>query len=146
MSKNRTDIARRGSPREGFTLIEVLVALAIAALGLGFLMMAAGTGLGNAGIADQYIEATRRAQSRLALLGVTAPLRPGDTSGDDGGGYSWRVRISEPAMHASGPAGGAQPALGLYTVEVTLSWRNGISVKNVSLRSQRLARGPDGNG
>ena len=145
MSKNRTDIARRGSPGEGFTLIEILVALAIASLGLGFLMMAAGTGLGNAGIADQYIEATRRAQSHLAVLGVTAPLRAGDTSGDDGGGYSWRVRISEPSMHAAGPAGSAQPPLGLYTVDVTMSWRNGISIKTVSLRSLRLARGSDGN-
>ena len=145
MSKNRTDIARGGSLREGFTLIEILVALAIASLGLGFLMMAAGIGLGNSGIADQYIEATRRAQSHLAALGVTAPLRASDTSGDDGGGYSWRVRISQPAMHAAGPSGTAQPPLGLYTVDVTLSWRNGISIKTVSLRSQRVARRPDGN-
>ena len=58
LSKNRAD-----RPAAGFTLIEVLVALAIAALGLGALMAAAGTGLGNATLADQYIEATRRAQA-----------------------------------------------------------------------------------
>ena len=127
-------------------MIEVLVALAIAALGLGILMAAAGTGLGNAALADQYIEATRRAQSHLAATGTLTPLRAGIQSGDDGGGYSWRVRVSQPTLHAGAPARAAQKPLGLYTIEVTLSWRSGISTRSVSLHSQRLSNVSDGNG
>src|SRR3954470_18047813 len=77
LSKNR---ARNSS---GFTLVEVTVALAVAALGLGLLMAAAGTGLRNAMLADQYIDATRRAQSHLAEIGRLAPLRPGLQLGND---------------------------------------------------------------
>jgi len=147
LSKNRADLQSRRASAAGFTLIEVLVALAIASLGLGFLMLAAGTGLGNAGLADQTIEATRRAQSHLAALGVIAPLKPGEQSGDDGGGYSWRVRISQPVTQTGvPPAIAAQSPLGLYTVEVTVSWRNGALAKSVSLQSQRLGRVADGNG
>jgi prepilin-type N-terminal cleavage/methylation domain-containing protein len=148
LSKSRAD--NRAS---GFTLIEVIIALAIAGLGLGVLMAAAGTGLGQSNFADQYIEATRRAQSHLAGLGVLTPLRPGTQSGDDGGGYSWQVRTSQPAMHAGaeptagadfGP--GAQNPLGLYTVEVTLTWRSGMGTRSVTLRTQRLAHVGGGNG
>ena len=141
MSKSRAD-----RPAAGFTLIEVLVALAIAALGLGALIAAVGAGVGNAKLADQYIEATRRAQSHLSTLGTLTPLRPGIQSGDDGGGYSWRLRVSEPVLHAGAPPSAAQKPLGLYTVEITLIWRSGFSTRSVSLQSQRLGTDSDGNG
>jgi general secretion pathway protein I len=139
---NRSHADRRGhrSAQSGFTLFEVVVALAIAALGLSFLMAAASTGLGSAALAAQYIEATRRAQSRLAELGVTEPLHPGVWAGDDGGGYSWRRRISPPQFYDTAPSPEGMAPLGLFAVEVTISWRSGDSIKSVSLRSKRIAR------
>jgi len=136
LSKNRAD-----RPSSGFTLIEVIVALAIAGLGLALMIAAEGTGLGNAGTADRYIAATRRAQSHLAALGIAAPLHPGQQSGDDGGGYSWRTIVSEPVLHAAGAQSAARVP-GLYNVTVTISWRDGRSNRSVSLSSQRLAQVP----
>jgi general secretion pathway protein I len=140
LKKSQADRRRHRSAQSGFTLIEVVVALAITALGLSFLVAAASTGLGNAGLADQYIEATRRAQSHLAALGVTEPLYPGVRSGDDGGGFSWGSRISPPQLHGPLLAPGDVVPLGLYSVEVTVSWRGGDSIRSVSLRSKRVAR------
>jgi general secretion pathway protein I len=128
----------------GFTLFEVVVALAIAALGLGFLVSAAGSGLENATLAGQYLDATRRAQSHLAALDVLTPLRPGEQSGDDGGGYSWRVRISQPALHAASAAD--QKPLALYSVDVSITWRAGNAVRTVSLQSQRIGQVGGANG
>jgi len=110
-------------------------------------MAAANTGIGNAGLADRYIEATDRAQSRLAQIGAISRLTPGEEFGDDGGGFSWRLRISPPLIGAqqSGDARQPQP-LGLYTVQVTISWRSGTSTRSVSLQSQRLARLGEDNG
>jgi len=129
---------RRASPRAGFTLLEVVVALAIAAMGLGALMAATSQGLGNALLADRTIEATRRAQSRLAEVGKATPLVVGVLSGDDGGGYAWRIRIAPPATRDASPANGV-PALALYTVEASVSWQSGGSTRSVSLQSLRLA-------
>ena len=133
LSSRRADgNARADAGAQGFTLIEVLVALAIAALGLAMLMAAAGTGLNNAGLADQYIEATRRAQSRLALVGTAMPLVTSDLSGDDGGGFSWHVRISPPVVHDAPPPG-SPPAPASYTVDVVISWLNGGRTRSVAL-------------
>ena len=134
----KSDAERKRSARSsGFTLFEVVVALAIAAVGLGFMLSAAGTGLGNSGLAHQHNEATRRAQSHLAEIGVTVPFVPGTRSGDDGGGFAWRTRISPPVTHPVATKPGTAP-LALYAVEVSILWRSGSSSKTVSLRSQRI--------
>ena len=109
------------------------MALAIAALGLALLIAATGTGLENATAADAYIQATGRAQTRTAQVGVTIPLKQGDYAGDDGSGFRWRVHISTPTAH--GASGG--PALGLYPVRTTVSWRSGFLQRSVSLYSER---------
>lgn len=124
------------SSPSGFTLIEVLIALAIAALGIASLVAATGVGLGSADLAAQYVNATRRAQSRLDAVGLLQPLTPGEQSGEDGGSFFWRIRISPPASHPPQPGSGDMP--GLYEVEVDIDWRSGVGWREVSLRSERL--------
>jgi prepilin-type N-terminal cleavage/methylation domain-containing protein len=129
----------------GFTLIEVLVSLAIAAIGMAFFLSATGVGLQNTGIADQSIQATRLAQSHLAAVGFSVPLRQGSYSGDDGLGFRWQVRVSAPLAHPH-PAGGQispgasseAPSRVLYPVEVGESWQSGFSHREIVLRSERL--------
>ncbi len=121
----------------GFTLIEVLVALAIAALGIAALIAATGTGIGNVDVATRVIEATRRAQSRLAAVGISEPLVPGELSGSDGDDYAWTTRVSSPLIHAA--VAGADSTPGLFEVEVEISWYDGARRRSVALRSERLA-------
>jgi hypothetical protein len=118
-------------------------------------MAAASQGLSHVGAADRYVEATRRAQARLAMVGTTGALAPGDFAGDDGGGFRWELVVAPLAVHAAAPAGQAAPGqpqqgapaanqdqakgpLALYSVGVTISWRSGAAIKTVSLRSQRV--------
>jgi general secretion pathway protein I len=128
-SRNSSD---RRSTVAGFTLIEVLVALAIAGLGLGALLVAVNQGLGSVGSAQQYMEATRRAQSRLATFGTAMAVGEGDWSGDDGGGYSWRVQA-----HIL-PGADQKAPLVPYAVDVTVAWQSNGQTRTVLLHSQRL--------
>lgn len=141
MRQKASSPQRAGAAGEGgFTLIEAIVALAIAALGLGMLLSSSGIGLGNAGLAQQYIEAVRRAQSRLAVV-ASSPIVPGEGSGDDGGGYTWQVRVSPPERGASADA----PFLS-YPITVTVSWQSGILTKSVTLRTMRAGMRPNAHG
>jgi general secretion pathway protein I len=130
----------RGDHRcaRGFTLLEVVVALAIASLALVGLFRAGSSGLFASDTAGRVDEAIERAQSHLAAFGRTGAVAPGDMEGDDGGGYRWRVRV-EPI--AAAPVMGQGQAIGarsLYRVEVAISWGSGDRTRSVHLETRRL--------
>ncbi len=112
------------------------MALAIAALGLGVLVAAATTGIGNASIADKYILAASLCQSRLAEMGLTIPLKPGTYSGEDGEGFLWRAQIASLGSHRQDAAGAT--ALRLYAVTIRESWLSGGRRRSVALSSERV--------
>jgi general secretion pathway protein I len=129
----------------GLTLIEVMVALAIAALALGVLLRTAGGGLTSARTAGKYEEAVSRARSHMAALGRDAGLSTGESSGDDGSGFRWRLKVEPVAVSpAPPPARGAAEqagpgaAVALFAVEVGIGWTADGRDREVVLRSQRL--------
>jgi general secretion pathway protein I len=96
--------------QRGFTLLEVLVAFAIAAFALAVLFRSSGTALMAARTSGQYQEALSRARSHLAALGGDAALVAGESSGDDGGGFRWRLKIEPAGAAVVTPAPAVQGA------------------------------------
>lgn len=133
--------------QSGFTLLEVVVAVAIAGLALIGLFQAGTDGLFAADTAARAEEAVQRAQSHLAAIGRDAALIQGDTSGDDGGGYRWRLLV-QPAMQRRGVgADGVTPtATILFSVEVSILWRSRGHERAVVLRTLRLGAGAPAGG
>lgn len=78
----------------GFTLLEVLVALAILAGGLAAAFQTLGVGLRAAGVAERRRSAAALAENMLAELGRTRPLRDGTSEGDLADGQRWRLVVS----------------------------------------------------
>jgi general secretion pathway protein I len=122
----------------GFTLLEVLVALAIAALALIAMFRAGGEGLLAVGTASRYEQAMQRAQSHLAAVGRDTALLQGESEGDDGGGFRWRLRVAPVASWQVASAGSATSAT-LFDVGVAISWPGINGGRSVSLRTRRLA-------
>ncbi len=117
----------------GLALLEVLVAFAIAAGALGVLFAGALDGLRGARAAAHTEEALSHARSHLAALGHGQDIVAGETSGDDGGGFHYRLRVI--------PAASTVPAgeLTLYAVRVTITWAEDGRDRSLYLDSQRLA-------
>src|SRR6266403_4847577 len=85
--------ADRSLQGSGFTLLEVVVALAIAGLALVGFFRAGSGGLFAVDTAARAEEAVQRAQSHLAAVGRDASMTEGELTGEDGGGYRWRLRV-----------------------------------------------------
>src|SRR6516165_2632550 len=131
---------------DGFTLLEVVVALAIAAVALIGLFQAGSGGLFAVDTAGRAQEAVQRAQSHLAAVGRDAALVQGDFTDDDGGGYRWRLRVRPVATHRASASGGGSAALPtLYDVEVAVSWLGRSTDRSVVLKTLRLGAARSGD-
>jgi general secretion pathway protein I len=128
----------------GFTLLEVLVALIIAALALGELFSVAASDLRSVVVAGRTQEALSRARSHLATVGLNGALVAGEQRGDDGGGYHWALRVAQIA--AAAPPASVSPMAApqgapaaLYLVTASVSWREGGRTRSVRLTTERVA-------
>ncbi len=135
---------RVGSVEAGFTLLEVLVALAIAIPALVLLYRQGAVALGVTRTAATYQEAISRAQSRLDAL-TGAGLIAGEQDGDDGGGFRWRTRIVPVASTPLASRSSSPAVSTLYAVSVEMSWPGATNVRrHFLLETRRLGLTPAG--
>ncbi len=125
----------------GFTLLEVLIAFSIAAAAILVIMRANVAGIDSARTAARYEEAIARARSHLANTGIAAPLIPGTSSGDDGGGYRWQIDVTPIGSTGMPPTGiGPPQSVTLYEIAVHVGWRDTGRQREVLLRTRRLSK------
>jgi general secretion pathway protein I len=126
---------RAGSER-GFTLLEVLVALAILGLAVVTLIQLSAQGLRLIGLSDTHQQAVFLAD-RIAREAV-APTE-GVESGEDGE-FTWERRTLRVGLPKElRPPDGK--AAGLYSVTVTVRWGMGHAVELPTLRTSSLEVG-----
>lgn len=125
----------------GFTLIEVVVAVAIAGLALVGLFRAGTGGLISVEAAGRVDEAIERAQSHLAAFGRSGAIVPGEVEGEDGGGYRFRLRALPLATQQSLLAGQNVAATTLYDVEVLITWPARSGTRSAYLHTRRIGPG-----
>jgi general secretion pathway protein I len=125
----------------GFTLLEVVVALAIAAMALVVMLRAAAGGMLSVRAAGHIEEAVSRARSHLALMARDPVPIEGVTEGDDGSGFHWRLSVHRVASIALAPEqtvpGMALPSI--YAVQVEISWKDAGRPRRVILGTERTA-------
>lgn len=116
----------------GFVLLEVLIAAVLAALTLIVVFHSYSTAFSGSERTERVTIALLAAESKLAEIGVAAPLQPGETTGRLEGGYGWRAEVRPYGALPEDEFGG--PPVRAYEVEVTVSWGGGQSVSLSSLR------------
>ena len=134
----------RATRAGGFSLLEVLAAFVILALVGTALFRVFSGALGNVTASDEYSRATLYAESRLAELGVEAPLREGAQQGtSDDGFYAWTTKIepyTPPGITADMDSAAATMAIRLWRLAVTVSWPGVAgSERSIALATMRVA-------
>ena len=125
---------RRIRRDRGFTLVEVVVAIAILALMAGVIFRVNSDSIRNIHRADTLANASAMAQSLIAKVGTEIPLREGEVRGQSGSGLQWRVQ-----MKRYGDATDrAQWPLSAYTVVAEVTSRNDPDTQPVALMTLRL--------
>lgn len=128
----------------GFTLLEVIVAITILAIGIvtALELFAGSLRLGTK--ASRYTQATIYAQNVMDRLFARSALEDGEESGELPGGYMWQARVQEiyPEEDESRTRSQAQRRsptdfFHLKEIEVNIRWDEGRGPQAFVLRSLR---------
>ena len=128
----------------GFTLLEVLIAFVIAALAMGALFNGTVSGLDATAVAAKYDEAISLAKSHMAAIGRGSAIAAQETSGADGDGFTWHLRVRETAsrqlvLSDQDRANDVKPSRAvLYDIVVAESWKAGGRTRQVVLATRRF--------
>jgi prepilin-type N-terminal cleavage/methylation domain-containing protein len=134
---------RRTEASRGFTLLEVVVALACAALVLGAVLRIFSLGMRTADSAEMRAHGTMLAQSILAEIAASEDLMPREASGAFENGFRWLYQIGS-YEDETGVRTGEEPPqeLQLYRIDVAVSWgREDDPAGRVTLTTVRLGEG-----
>ena len=131
MPSSRHTTPRRATPRRarGFSLLEMVVAIAILGLALGALYQAAAGATRNVRIDEKYAYGVELARSLLAA-NSPAPAQGVSQSGETEGGFAWRVATRPINLERTSLAG-----VSLQEIEVGVSWVDGGKRREVVLAS-----------
>ena len=126
----------RAKRQSGFTLIEVLIALAIIGLALGATAGVFGQGLTAHETASQAEMALAVAEEQLAL--ATTTPHPGAANGVFANRFAWQTNVA-PYQDAADKTPDAPSALPtLFRIAVSVAWHDGRHTREVSLSTLRL--------
>jgi general secretion pathway protein I len=145
----------------GFTLIELVAAFVIFALGFGVLLQILGGALHTTSQSVDYSKAAMWAQTLLDTQGIGEPLQEGISRGRFDDQFGWELRISKydppPAQTTVAPIGSADanglitqaaPSLDLFQLELVVSWGNRFLMHRAQFATVRVMNPPQlaGNG
>lgn len=116
--------------QRGFSLLEMLVAIAILGLALGALYQAASGATRNVRVDERYAYAVELARSLLADNAVV-PANGEQRRGETAGGFVWRVDARPLAQTRDSRL---PPGL-LQEIEVGVSWTDSGRTREVTLNS-----------
>jgi general secretion pathway protein I len=126
---------RTGAGQRGFTLVEVLVALGVLAIAMGFAFRAFSGALFSLERSERQQMAVVLAQTMLDRVGRDIDLRLGDNGGTTSDGFSWKLHMSpydNPADCVN------DPGLQGIVVQADIGWIEQQHAHQVRLSSLRL--------
>ncbi len=115
------------SRQGGFSLLEMLVAMAILALALGALYQAATGATRNVRTAERYAYGVELARSLVASYGQV-PVAGVSAAGETAGGYEWQVSSAARTLPR-----GADSRVQLHDLVVAVSWFDGSKRRRIQL-------------
>jgi prepilin-type N-terminal cleavage/methylation domain-containing protein len=142
--------------QHGFTLIEVLVAFAIATAALGLLFRIYANSTATVLLSEEYEVATELAESLVDEHAMTEDGIAFERDGVVAGKYRWRVTgeayrdrpergLAEPksGSESESESEGMRPAYPLRSIDVDVAWQSHDRERDISLRALRPVL-PDG--
>ena len=138
----------RPSAHKGFTLLEILLALAILSVSLTWIMQNFSSGMRIARTSKTYTTAVIYAKQKLEEFQLQEEIEETEESGSFDDGYSWRITIApyEDYLEEDGDDEDLFEHLPLemFRLDSVVSWIEGEKEKSVSLSTLKTVKKQEG--
>jgi len=119
----------------GFTLLEVLVALAILGTAVTLIFQLFSANMRNIAISEDYLSATVAAEARMREVLDDDALTENSWSETTGDGYRIDVVVSDALQQRTG-----ELPVKLLEVAMTVSWAKNMKQKSLTLRTMKMVQ------
>jgi general secretion pathway protein I len=108
--------------QRGFSLLEIIAAIAILAIAFAALMQVAGSSMSLTARANERTQAALRARTLLDGAYIMEPLREGDSEGRFDDTYRWHMSVSRYIAPDAKPVADGALASRVYRLDLDVSW------------------------
>ena len=125
----------RMNRKQGFTLIEVVVALAILGIGLTVIIELFAGGLRSARVSQEYSTALNYVRSKMEEVMVQPTLKEGTEEGEFDDTFHWQVGVEKVNILPVELDKDFKPPVDLFQVTLTVNWKSGSKTRTTTVRS-----------
>ncbi len=128
--------------KRGFTLIEVVVALAILGVGLIVIIELFSGGLRLGKVAEEYTKAVGYGRMKMEEIALSRGLAEGEEEGHFDNDYRWRVEIKKVDLLPAEKNPDFKAPVELYRIQVYVLWKSGMKERTAAFDSYKTIK-PD---
>jgi general secretion pathway protein I len=128
------------SKAKGFTLIEVVVAMAILGIGLIVIIELFSGGLRLARTSIEYTEAINYARMKMEELGIKQIMEEGSEEGEFENTFRWQMETKKVDILPAQTGTDYKPPVDLFQVKVKVFWKSGSKERSTTLETYRTIK------
>jgi len=130
---------------KGFTLIEVVVALAIVGVGLTVIIELFSGGLRLARASVEYTNAVNYARVKMEEIALKPPVEEGTQEGEsEDKTFRWQVGVKKVDLLSIDKSVDYKPPIELFQVKIDVFWKSGSKEKSTSVESLKAIKPEEG--
>jgi prepilin-type N-terminal cleavage/methylation domain-containing protein len=126
--------------QRGFTLIEVVVAMAILGVGLIVIIELFSGGLRLGRASEEYSRAVSFARMKMEEVSLQEYLEEGEEAGDFDKDYRWQVAVKKMDILPLEKNPDFQPLIELYQIKVNILWKSGSKEKSAGVETYKTTQ------
>jgi general secretion pathway protein I len=126
--------------RTGFTLIEVVVALAILGIGLTVIIELFAGGLRLARVSEEYTKAVNLARIKMEEMAWKPPTVEGTEEGEFNETYRWKVETKKVDLLPAERETDYKPPVELFQIKMNVLWKSGSKERALEIESYKAIK------